>query len=139
MANTAGLFDVFPYMHEQIKIALRPPPRVEGKGPCRLLSSLLDSQEWRRGAIVVGGATTVAADQARQFDVAVTSRARRTVGPSSSECGASSLRRRRGYGSLHFNRERDGALGRSPSDGSRRDQLLDRIGYGSYGPNKTEN
>jgi len=55
-----GLFDVFPYMHEQIKNALvkATADELEGtRAACRLLSSLLDNPEnWRRGAIVVGGA-----------------------------------------------------------------------------------
>ena len=55
-----GLFDVFPYMHEQIKNALAKATADELEGAraaCRLLSSLLDNPEnWRRGAIVVGGA-----------------------------------------------------------------------------------
>jgi hypothetical protein len=54
-----GLFDVFPYMHEQIKNALAKATadELEGaRGACRLLSRLLDNPEnWRRGAIVVGG------------------------------------------------------------------------------------
>ena len=55
-----GLFDVFPYMQEQIKNALvkATADELEGaRAACRLLSSLLDNPEnWRRGAIVVGGA-----------------------------------------------------------------------------------
>jgi hypothetical protein len=55
-----ALFDVFPYMHEQIKNALSKATADELEGAravCRLLSSLLDNPEnWRRGAIVVGGA-----------------------------------------------------------------------------------
>ena len=55
-----GLFDIFPYMHEQIKNALAKATADELEGAraaCRLLSSLLDNPEnWRRGAIVVGGA-----------------------------------------------------------------------------------
>jgi len=55
-----GLFDVFPYMHEQIKNALvkATADELEGaRAACRLLSSLLDNPEnWRRDAIVVGGA-----------------------------------------------------------------------------------
>jgi hypothetical protein len=55
-----GLFDVFPYMHEQIKNALSTATvdELEGaRSACRFLSRLLDNPEnWRRGAIVVGGA-----------------------------------------------------------------------------------
>ena len=55
-----GLFDVFPYMHEQIKNALSTATADELEGAraaCRFLSRLLDNPEnWRRGAIVVGGA-----------------------------------------------------------------------------------
>jgi hypothetical protein len=55
-----GLFDVFPYMHEQIKNGLSTANADELEGAraaCRLLSHLLDNPEnWRRGAIVVGGA-----------------------------------------------------------------------------------
>ena len=55
-----GLFDVFPYMHEQIKNGLSTATADELEGAraaCRLLSRLLDNPEnWRRGAIVVGGA-----------------------------------------------------------------------------------
>jgi hypothetical protein len=55
-----GLFDVLPYMHEQIKNALAKATADELEGAraaCRLLSRLLDNPEnWRRGAIVVGGA-----------------------------------------------------------------------------------
>jgi hypothetical protein len=55
-----GLFDVFPYMHEQIKNALSTATADELEGArtvCRFLSRILDNPEnWRRGAIVVGGA-----------------------------------------------------------------------------------
>jgi hypothetical protein len=55
-----GLFDVFPYMHEQIKNGLSTATADELEGAravCRFLSHLLDNPEnWRRGAIVVGGA-----------------------------------------------------------------------------------
>jgi hypothetical protein len=55
-----GLFDVFPYMHEQIKNGLSTATADELEGAraaCRFLSRLLDNPEnWRRGAIVVGGA-----------------------------------------------------------------------------------
>jgi hypothetical protein len=55
-----GLFDVFPYMHEQIKNGLSKANADELKQAgalCRHLSRLLDNPEnWRRGAIVVGGA-----------------------------------------------------------------------------------
>ena len=56
----AGLFDVFPHMHEQIKNALATATADELEGArtaCRFLSRLLDNPEnWRRGAIVVSGA-----------------------------------------------------------------------------------
>jgi hypothetical protein len=56
-----GLFDVFPYMHEQIKNALAKATADELEGAraaCQFLSRLLDNPEnWRRGAIVVGGAS----------------------------------------------------------------------------------
>lgn len=56
----SGLFDVFPYMHEQIKNALSAATAdelEEATVACRFLSRLLDKPEnWRRGAIVVGGA-----------------------------------------------------------------------------------
>jgi hypothetical protein len=55
-----GLFDVFPYMHEQIRNSLSTATAHELEGArtvCRFLSRLLDNPEnWRRGAIVVGGA-----------------------------------------------------------------------------------
>jgi hypothetical protein len=55
-----GLFDVFPYMHEQIKNALSTATADELEGArtvCRFLSRILDNPEnWRRGAVVVGGA-----------------------------------------------------------------------------------
>jgi hypothetical protein len=55
-----GLFDVFPYMHEQIRNGLctaNADELVRARAACRLLSRLLDNPEnWRRGAIVVGGA-----------------------------------------------------------------------------------
>ena len=55
-----GLFDVFPYMHEQIRNSLSTATAHELEGAravCRFLSHLLDNPEnWRRGAIVVGGA-----------------------------------------------------------------------------------
>ena len=55
-----GLFDVFPYMHEQIRNSLSTATTHELEGArtvCRFLSRLLDNPEnWRRGAIVVGGA-----------------------------------------------------------------------------------
>jgi hypothetical protein len=55
-----GLFDVFPYMHEQIKNALSAAAAdelEEARVACQFLSRLLDNPEnWRRGAIVVGGA-----------------------------------------------------------------------------------
>jgi hypothetical protein len=55
-----GLFDVFPHMHEQIKNGLSSAKADELEGAravCRRLSRLLDNPEnWRRGAIVVGGA-----------------------------------------------------------------------------------
>ncbi|HMD49426.1 MAG TPA: hypothetical protein VKG79_10025 [Bryobacteraceae bacterium] len=55
-----GLFDVFPYMHERIKNGLSTATADELEGAraaCRFLSRLLDNPEnWRRGAIVVGGA-----------------------------------------------------------------------------------
>ena len=55
-----GLFDVFPYMHEQIKNGLSKATTDELKGArtaCRFLSRLLNNPEnWRRGAIVVSGA-----------------------------------------------------------------------------------
>ena len=55
-----GLFDVFPYMHEQIRNSLSTATAHELGGArtvCRFLSRLLDNPEnWRRGAIVVGGA-----------------------------------------------------------------------------------
>jgi hypothetical protein len=55
-----GLFDVFPFMHEQIKNALSAATADELEGAravCLLLSRLLDNPEnWKRGAIVVGGA-----------------------------------------------------------------------------------
>jgi hypothetical protein len=54
-----GLFDVFPYMHEQILNALSKADDDELEGAraaCQLLSRLLDDPEnWRRGAIVVSG------------------------------------------------------------------------------------
>jgi hypothetical protein len=54
-----GLFDVFPYMHEQVKHGLSTATADELEGAravCRVLSRLLDNPEnWRRGAIVVGG------------------------------------------------------------------------------------
>ena len=54
-----GLFDVFPYMHEQIKNGLSTATADELEGAravCGVLSRLLDNPEnWRRGAIVVGG------------------------------------------------------------------------------------
>jgi hypothetical protein len=54
-----GLFDVFPYMHEQIKSGLSKatPDELEGaRAVCRFLSHLLNNPEnWRRGAIVVSG------------------------------------------------------------------------------------
>ena len=54
-----GLFDVFPYMHEQIRNSLSTATAHELEGArtvCRFLSRLLDNPEnWRRGAIVVGG------------------------------------------------------------------------------------
>jgi hypothetical protein len=55
-----GLFDVFPYMHEQIRNSLSTATAHElggARAVCRCLSHLLDNPEnWRRGAIVVGGA-----------------------------------------------------------------------------------
>jgi hypothetical protein len=55
-----GLFDAFPYMHEQIKNALSAATAdelEEARVACRFLSRLLDNPEnWRRGAIVVGRA-----------------------------------------------------------------------------------
>ena len=55
-----GLFDVFPYMHEQIRNSLSTATAHELEGAravCRFLSHLFDNPEnWRRGAIVVGGA-----------------------------------------------------------------------------------
>jgi hypothetical protein len=55
-----GLFDVFPYMHEQLRNSLSTAAAHELEGArtvCRFLSRLLDNPEnWRRGAIVVGGA-----------------------------------------------------------------------------------
>jgi hypothetical protein len=55
-----GLFDVFPYMHEQIKNALSAATAdelEEARVACRFPSRVLDKPEnWRRGAIVVGGA-----------------------------------------------------------------------------------
>jgi hypothetical protein len=55
-----GLFDVFPYMHEQIKNGLSSAKADELEGAravCGFLSRILDNPEnWRRGAIVVGGA-----------------------------------------------------------------------------------
>jgi hypothetical protein len=54
-----GLFDVFPYMHEQIKNGLSTATADELEGAravCQVLSRLLDNPEnWRRGAIVVAG------------------------------------------------------------------------------------
>jgi len=56
----SGLFDVFPYMHEQIRNALSTATAAELEGAraaCRLLSRLLDNPEnSRRGAVVVSGA-----------------------------------------------------------------------------------
>ena len=55
-----GLFDVFPYMHEQIRNALSTATADELEGAraaCRFLSRLLENPaNWRRGAIVVSGA-----------------------------------------------------------------------------------
>ena len=55
-----GLFDVFPYMHEQIRNALSTATDDELEGAraaCRFLSRLLENPaNWRRGAIVVSGA-----------------------------------------------------------------------------------
>jgi hypothetical protein len=55
-----GLFDVFPYMHEQIINALRKPSVDElewARAACRFLSRILDNPEnWRHGTIVVSGA-----------------------------------------------------------------------------------
>jgi hypothetical protein len=55
-----GLFDVFPYMHEQIKNGLSTATADELEGAraaCRFLSRLLENPaNWRRGAIVVSGA-----------------------------------------------------------------------------------
>ena len=55
-----GLFDVFPHMHEQIKNALATATADDlerARAACRFLSRVLDNPEnWRRGAIVVGGA-----------------------------------------------------------------------------------
>jgi hypothetical protein len=56
-----GLFDVFPYMHEQIKNALSTAKADElelARVVCRFLSRLFDNPEnWRRGAIGFSGAT----------------------------------------------------------------------------------
>jgi hypothetical protein len=55
-----GLFDVFPYLHEQIRNALSTATAEELEGAraaCQLLSRLLDNPEnSRRGAVVVAGA-----------------------------------------------------------------------------------
>ena len=55
-----GLFDLFPFMREQILNALAKATTDEldgAKAACRFLSRLLDNPEnWRRGAIVVSGA-----------------------------------------------------------------------------------
>jgi hypothetical protein len=55
-----GLFDVFPYMHEQIinRLCTATADELEGaRAACRFLSRLLDNPEkWRRGAIIVSGA-----------------------------------------------------------------------------------
>jgi hypothetical protein len=55
-----GLFDAFPYMHEQIRTALLTATLDELEGAraaCRLLSRLLENPDYsRRGAIVVSGA-----------------------------------------------------------------------------------
>jgi hypothetical protein len=55
-----GLFDVFPYLHEQILNALLTATADElevARGVCRLLSRIFGNTEnWRRGAIEVAGA-----------------------------------------------------------------------------------
>jgi hypothetical protein len=55
-----GLFDAFPYMHEQIRNGLLKANADEleqTRAMCQFLSNILDNPEnWRRGAIVVGGA-----------------------------------------------------------------------------------
>jgi hypothetical protein len=55
-----GLFDVFPYLHEQVRNALLTASADELEGAraaCRLLSRIFDNPEnWRRGAIAVAGA-----------------------------------------------------------------------------------
>ena len=141
----AGFFESFRTCTSRSKMRLSSPRPASwtGQGP-RAGSCPAFSTTPRIGDAALSSSValpTVAADQARQFDVAVTSRARRDRRPHHPRnAGLQVCASRRGYGSLHFNRERDEQLvAEVRVMGLCRDQLLDRIGYGSYGPNKTEN
>jgi hypothetical protein len=86
-------------------------------------------------------ATAVAADQARQFAMAVASRARRDRWPHrprNADLQVSA--QRRGFGWLRFDREPDEHLVAGVhAMNLRGDQLFGRIKFGVYGLNKTAN